>query len=60
MSLDNRPAYSGGCQCGAVRYHVAAVLDTSRRVAVAAPVAKAARLISVRVATCLKVMAFLG
>lgn len=22
MSLDNRPHYSGGCQCGAVRFHV--------------------------------------
>src|SRR5688572_4609788 len=22
MSLDNRPKYSGGCQCGAVRFHV--------------------------------------
>jgi hypothetical protein len=22
MSLDNRPQYSGGCQCGAVRFHV--------------------------------------
>ena len=22
MSLDNRPVYSGGCQCGAVRFHV--------------------------------------
>ena len=22
MSLDNRPRYSGGCQCGAVRFHV--------------------------------------
>ncbi|MCC2688988.1 MAG: hypothetical protein K0S21_1791 [Rhizobiaceae bacterium] len=22
MSLDNRPLYSGGCQCGAVRFHV--------------------------------------
>lgn len=22
MSLDNKPAYSGGCQCGAVRFHV--------------------------------------
>ena len=24
MSLDNRPTYSGGCQCGAVRYAIAA------------------------------------
>ncbi len=22
MSLDNRPQYSGGCQCGAVRFHL--------------------------------------
>lgn len=22
MSLDNKPIYSGGCQCGAVRFHV--------------------------------------
>jgi hypothetical protein len=22
MSLDNKPVYSGGCQCGAVRFHV--------------------------------------
>jgi hypothetical protein len=22
LSLDNRPVYSGGCQCGAVRFHV--------------------------------------
>ncbi len=22
MSLDNRPTYSGGCQCGAVRFHI--------------------------------------
>ena len=22
MSLDNRPVYSGGCQCGAVRFHI--------------------------------------
>jgi hypothetical protein len=22
MSLDNKPTYSGGCQCGAVRFHV--------------------------------------
>ncbi len=26
MSLDNRPAYSGGCQCGAVRFHVEGAL----------------------------------
>ncbi|MBL8584595.1 MAG: GFA family protein [Rhizobiaceae bacterium] len=26
MSLDNRPQYSGGCQCGAVRFHVEGVL----------------------------------
>ena len=22
MSLDNKPTYSGGCQCGAVRFRV--------------------------------------
>jgi hypothetical protein len=26
MSLDNRPVYSGGCQCGAVRFHVEGML----------------------------------
>jgi len=26
MSLDNRPVYSGGCQCGAVRFHVEGLL----------------------------------
>ena len=26
MSLNNRPAYSGGCQCGAVRFHVEGAL----------------------------------
>jgi hypothetical protein len=26
MSLDNRPQYSGGCQCGAVRFHVEGTL----------------------------------
>jgi hypothetical protein len=26
MSLDNRPHYSGGCQCGAVRFHVEGTL----------------------------------
>ena len=26
MSLDNRPAYSGGCQCGAVRFHIEGAL----------------------------------
>jgi hypothetical protein len=26
MSLDNRPKYSGGCQCGAVRFHVEGAL----------------------------------
>lgn len=26
MSLDNRPHYSGGCQCGAVRFHVEGAL----------------------------------
>ena len=26
MTLDNRPAYSGGCQCGAVRFHVEGAL----------------------------------
>ena len=27
MSLDNRPHYSGGCQCGAVRYEVTADIN---------------------------------
>jgi len=26
MSLDNKPIYSGGCQCGAVRFHVEGAL----------------------------------
>ncbi len=26
MSLDNKPVYSGGCQCGAVRFHVEGAL----------------------------------
>ena len=26
MSLDNRPVYSGGCQCGAVRFHIEGAL----------------------------------
>lgn len=26
MSLDNRPVYSGGCQCGAVRFHLEGAL----------------------------------
>lgn len=26
MSLDNKPSYSGGCQCGAVRFHVEGAL----------------------------------
>jgi hypothetical protein len=26
MSLDNKPTYSGGCQCGAVRFHVEGAL----------------------------------
>ncbi len=26
MSLDNKPQYSGGCQCGAVRFHVEGAL----------------------------------
>jgi hypothetical protein len=26
MSLENRPVYSGGCQCGAVRFHVEGAL----------------------------------
>lgn len=26
MSLDNRPFYTGGCQCGAVRFHVEGAL----------------------------------
>ncbi len=30
MSLDNKPVYSGGCQCGAVRFRVeGALTDTS-------------------------------
>ena len=27
MSLDNKPHYSGGCQCGAVRFRVEGALD---------------------------------
>ena len=27
MSLDNRPVYTGGCQCGAVRFRVEGALD---------------------------------
>jgi hypothetical protein len=27
MSLDNKPVYSGGCQCGAVRFRVEGALD---------------------------------
>lgn len=27
MSLDNRPLYSGGCQCGAVRFHIEGALE---------------------------------
>lgn len=26
MSLDNKPVYTGGCQCGAVRFHVEGAL----------------------------------
>ncbi|MBX3595955.1 MAG: GFA family protein [Rhizobiaceae bacterium] len=26
MSLDNQPTYSGGCQCGAVRFHIEGAL----------------------------------
>ena len=26
MSLDNRPVYTGGCQCGAVRFRVEGTL----------------------------------
>lgn len=26
MSLDNKPSYSGGCQCGAVRFHLEGAL----------------------------------
>ena len=26
MSLDNKPVYSGGCQCGAVRFHIEGAL----------------------------------
>lgn len=29
MSLDNRPWYSGGCQCGAVRFHVEGALTNA-------------------------------
>lgn len=29
MSLDNRPLYSGGCQCGAVRFRVEGALGTA-------------------------------
>ena len=28
MSLDNRPYYTGGCQCGAVRFRVEGALDS--------------------------------
>ena len=28
MSLDNRPVYSGGCQCGAVRFRVEGMLSS--------------------------------
>lgn len=28
MSLDNKPVYSGGCQCGAVRFRVEGALGT--------------------------------
>jgi hypothetical protein len=29
MSLDNRPFYSGGCQCGAVRFRVEGALENA-------------------------------
>ena len=29
MSLDNRPVYTGGCQCGAVRFRVEGTLGLS-------------------------------
>lgn len=29
MSLDNRPVYAGGCQCGAVRFRVEGALGTA-------------------------------
>lgn len=29
MTLDNRPLYSGGCQCGAVRFHVEGALGSA-------------------------------
>lgn len=29
MTLDNRPFYSGGCQCGAVRFHVEGALGSA-------------------------------
>lgn len=29
MSLDNRPIYSGGCQCGAVRFRIEGALGTA-------------------------------
>jgi hypothetical protein len=29
MTLDNTPAWSGGCQCGAVRFHVRGALGTA-------------------------------
>ncbi|MET0596906.1 MAG: GFA family protein [Mesorhizobium sp.] len=29
MSLDNKPVYSGGCQCGAVRFRIEGALGTA-------------------------------
>ena len=29
MTLDNRPFYSGGCQCGSVRFHVEGALGSA-------------------------------
>jgi len=29
MTLDNKPLYSGGCQCGAVRFHVEGALGSA-------------------------------
>jgi hypothetical protein len=28
MSLDNRPTFSGGCQCGAVRFHLEGAIES--------------------------------
>lgn len=29
MTLDNKPFYSGGCQCGAVRFHIEGALESA-------------------------------